>query len=127
MLQLKNARNFTFPYPRSLDITRPGIAFNRQLATYTSNDNNKIIIVIASNRKEGACIIVEIVVPADRMVEEQAEVERKISRIDERDWPNWGTRKVQVVPVVRATKESGKLIENVTSHATPLICKRRHC
>ena len=65
--------------------------------------------------------------PADRMVEEQAEVERKISRIDERDWPNWGTRKVQVVPVVRATKESGKLIENVTSHATPLICKRRYC
>ena len=54
VLPSKNARNFTFPCPRLLDTTRQGIAFNRKLGTYTSNDNNLYLCKI--NRSQLAAI-----------------------------------------------------------------------
>ena len=57
--------------------------------------------IVVTDKKEKACIIVDIAVPSDRRVEEKEQekvekyedLKREIGRM-------WGIRKVQVVPVV---------------------------
>ena len=59
--------NFTFPYPRLLDISREGIVFNRKLAAYTSNDTIMYLYRIKLGQLSQKLLPVKVRYPSDKL------------------------------------------------------------